>query len=200
MASVDITEFDYELNGTKVVSFKTVPQSFPQHVEMIRKLLPQAGPNARISVLINRERLKTLILLDNAKGETVQLDDLQLMKLPIKLSRKLLDSLNDSSDKPGEIVKQGDGITNPIIYKLGKPLTFAKGESIAELEFHCQFYGDVEEILAEDLNLTQALLLIQKAAKPVGSTLQAIPESALNQLSLSDGAFITAKILPSFLE
>lgn len=200
MKSVDISELNYEKDSAKVVSFSTRVEGFRNHVKMIKRLLPQVGPNARIATLINRERLKSLVTFTNSKGEEFRLDDLSLMKLPIAVSRRVLAELDGDTGPAPTVVKQGDGVTTPIILKLGTPIKFEKGEDIKELEFHCQYYGEIEDVLAEDLNMAQAVLLIEKSAKPVGSSLQALPDSAIDQITVSDGAYITGMVLPRFLE
>lgn len=199
MTKVDISELGFEKDNSKVVSFETKQEGFRSHVNMIKKLLPSVNASTRIATLINRERIKTQVTFTTAKGETFALDDLALMKLPIPVSRKVLQALDDNTGPAPTIVKQGDGVTTPILLQLGTPIKFSKGEDITELEFHCQYYGEIEDVLAEDLNMAQAVLLIEKAAKPVGSTLQALPDSALDQITVSDGAFITGMILPRFL-
>lgn len=200
MSKVEIADLNYEKDGSKVVSFETTHEGFRSHVNMIKRVLPLVNATTRIATLINRERIKSQVKFTNAKGETFTLDDLALMKLPIPVSRKVLSALDTDTGPAPTIIKQGDGVTTPILLKLGTPIKFTKGEDIAELEFYCQYYGEIEDVLAEDLNMAQTLLLIEKAAKPVGSTLQALPDSAIDQITVSDGAFITGMVLPRFLE
>lgn len=127
----------------------------------------------------------------------------ELAALPPGIGKKLVKASSDVLDTEGEavIVNDGDGITTPIVVKLGQPLKMGE-ESITELEFFAKTFGDIETVLAHEERGTQSVILIETVAKPITSSLklQALPSWASDSVTVNDGSFIAQKVLPRFLE
>lgn len=131
----------------------------------------------------------------------------QISMLPIKVGKKIVEELNkiDDGNGPGEILSgDNDGINAPILYRLGTPLKMKRGKEdvfIKELEFQAKTFGDIEDIIASDHILVQAVELLKRLAVPVGvKGLTVLPENVLNQLSTADGAKIAQDVLTPFVE
>lgn len=152
-----------------------------------------------------RLRLRHQVRAISDSGEKLQLEDLDITQLPIVYASKLNNLITNDDDKPGEVVGKGDGISSPILYRLGTPIkaqTGGESAAITELEFMASTYGDVEEVIAENDTLGQTVALIRSVAKPLGvnDTLQRLPEWALDRFTLADAFKITEEVLPRFLE
>jgi hypothetical protein len=152
-----------------------------------------------------RMRIKHQVRAVTETGEELMLDDQDITQIPIVYAGKIDNALNDDDSTPGEIVNSGDGITTPILYRLGTPLKVQannEASAITELEFFARIFGDIEEVLAETESLGQTVALLRSVAKPLGvnDTLQRLPEWALDRVSLPDAFKIAEEILPRFLE
>jgi hypothetical protein len=136
----------------------------------------------------------------HVNGSVMPVNIPDLAKLGIKDARTIIEKLDENEGVPGKIINDGDGIEKAIVYQLGTPIQLGKDKPpVKELEFHAEFYGDVEDIMAADHGVTQTVMLIQKLAKPLGTTLTALPSWALDTLTIADGLFIMNEILPRFL-
>lgn len=124
----------------------------------------------------------------------------ELMRMPIPAARTL-SRLMESADegKPGKIIRPGDGVDQAVTYELGTPIPVGQGKQpITELEFIAKTYGDVEDILAAPDTIQQTILLLQTIAKPLPSTLSALPSWASSIITMADGITISREILPLF--
>ena len=167
-------------------------------------------PDADVQKKLFRERIKRQLVLSDANGAVIKLDDDSINLIPaiyaFKLKDAIADALSSSSDdseKP-EMINKGDGLLTPIIVRLGKPIRMKKGQTetieIAELEFQADKLLDVEDILVADNKLTQTVALL-KIAKPLGAgTLTSMPTWAYDMITLTDGAFLLGQVLPVFSE
>lgn len=149
--------------------------------------------------LLRARMMKQITGIDAASGKHA-LALPNLMALPACYASPL-QSMLEGGGAVGKILSndKADGISAPVHYKLGVPIQLAKGEPITELEFLAKSYSSLEPVLLEDLPVVQALELIKGCAKPAGSKLMALPSWAIDMLSASDGLFIVARILPTFL-
>lgn len=163
------------------------------------------GPGKQWPIQNKRLRIKHQVRAITESGEKLSLDDLAISQLPIVYAKALNIALTDNDAKPGEVLSKGDGISAPILYRLGTPIKAQTGgetSAITELEFLAKTFGDVEEVMAETDQLGQAIALIRSVAKPLGvnDTLQRLPEWALEKFELADTFKISEEILPRFLE
>lgn len=154
-----------------------------------------------------RLRMKHQIRALAEDGTELAIDDLDITQLPRALSVKLSNLLSMGDGEPGEVISgdKADGISSPILYRLGTPIKMQQNNdevSINELEFMAATYGQIEEVLAETNEMSQAYSLIRTVAKPVGmgDTLQALPTWAADKITMADGFTIAEKVLPRFLE
>ena len=97
------------------------------------------------------------------------------------------------------MVKEGDGCTSSIIYKLGTPIPMNNGAgAITEVEILAETYGAVENIsvAASDMDKTVEIL---KIASPVGiDGLMTLPGWAQDQITVGDGIALMQDVLPNF--
>ena len=130
----------------------------------------------------------------------VQISMTEVLRMPIQAARDISAKLDENEGKPGKIARPGDGIDKAIIYELGTPIPTGQGKPpISELEFLAKTYGDVEDVLAAATTFHQGLQLITSVAKPLGSSLSALPSWAVNQIMFADGFGIVREVLPHFL-
>lgn len=209
--SYDIPEnMPYVVDGRRVVRLTAEPINFNRFVKVIEaaELARARDGGKEPAKYMLRERLKTQIKAWGDDGTPVVLVDAALMMMPIKIAARAREGLNSiAGSQPGELLGDNDGISSPILYKLGQPLRMGDKDGgaweITEIEIQARTLGDVEDVVAMDgAPLLQSQALIAKCAKPIGGPvqLQALPSWALDQISIADGLFIAQEVVPRFLD
>jgi hypothetical protein len=195
----------FRVKDATIVSAEVRHIGFAEMTTLSEKAFELIGNEAnKYRPTFQRERLKAQTRLFGADKKAVDLDDFTLMGLPIPAARAILAVLDSDEARAGEILTpDADGISTPILFKLGKPIKVRDNKSaedgaITEIEIQARNYGDIEAVLCESTQLSQTVELIKSCAKPAG--LLAMPAWALAELSIADGMLITTKILPRFLE
>lgn len=202
--------------GGHVARLTMAPLTYAEYCDMFLSAgtAAQAGAKAgdneaarlrRYAKMMSRERVKRRLKAWDASGNPVPLSEGDILRMPRVYAAKVIAASDAAMDsEPGEVLSQGDGISAPILYRLGTPLRTGGQDPfpIEELEFSARTYGDIEEVLAGESPMAQALLLIQTCAKPVGGPvqLQALPSWAVTQIAIADGLKIATDVLPSFLD
>lgn len=171
-------------------------------MEMTRLWKKAAAAKSKPELALQRARIMHQTHFMSV-GVRQTLTDEQLHKLPITVAKGILAHLDDEQGKAGKLIGDGDGATTSIIYELGTPIGMknSKGEdvTITELEFHAETYGDIEDVLAADSDMSKTVELLKRTAKPVGvPSLQAIPGWALDRFTIADGVTIMLTVLPRF--
>lgn len=182
-----------------ITEFHVSPISFLKFINVIDSVV--AVDQSESEVLINRARILAQTTAHKADGTAVSLDHAKLTSLPRKYASLLLRAIAVNDSERGEVISKGDGISTPVLYRLGSPLV--SGDiTISELEFQAKTFGDVEHVLAESMPIKQVLALLKHNAVPVlnNTRLQKLPDSAIEAVSLVDGAVILESVLPSFLD
>lgn len=195
---IDMTGISYTVGDKIITAIHVEKQHFKHLVNMI---VTAAKSDAEdVTKAVEMARLKNGIVKYYAGDDLVEVTDIALREMPIPLVRKIRAAFNFET-KPGEISVKGDGITSPVIYKLGEPIKTDKGE-ITELEFLASTLGDIEDVIFRTNSNEQALALLESVATPLGSdiSLQALPAWAVEKISIIDGAQIAQEIVPLFLE
>ena len=210
MNTVEINKRPVIINGAKIVRIEIAILSFETFVQTAQEThaLPGVTNGTKWKVMNNRLRMKKQLSAIDDKGGRHKFDDQAIMQLPIEYAKQINDKLNDQGEaEDGQVISSADadGISSPILFRLGTPfkMVSTQGEmEIEELEFLAKTYGDVEEVLAEGFEPAQALTLIRTVAKPIcpDVSLLRIPASAVSQITLSDGIDIQEKVLPRFFE
>jgi hypothetical protein len=135
-----------------------------------------------------------------AGNSPVQVSQEDVLKLPIPSVRTITARLDDGEGVAGRIVREGDGIDKAIVYELGTPIPVGQGKPpVKELEFQASTYGDIEDVLALEVQVQQALVLITTVAKPLVTSLSLLPSWAVQQITLADGVTISRDVLSRFL-
>lgn len=200
----------YLVAGKKATKFVIEPLNFPRFAELAVEAANDTGTTKRVfSSLLMIERTK--IVLED--GKQVPLDAATLHVMPRPVAMPLVKFFDNEGEPPANetdeqkaariatgaaIISDGDGLTSPVLVKLGTPIKGAEGKEIKELEFLAKTYGDVEKVLAATNELTQTVELIRSVAKPVG--MLTLPSWGMNQFSIADGLFIQQNVLKRFLE
>lgn len=153
-----------------------------------------------------RARVKAQVTAKvTGQNDPVAMTDAMISKLPIHAAFKLKDAINEVMFAEGQpeakLLEAGDGIITPIRLQLSAPIAMQNGKTIPELEFRADTFEQLEETILGETPLDQVLGLL-KIAKPISPDfeLQALPSWAIDQLSFTDGMFITSSILPSFTQ
>lgn len=125
----------------------------------------------------------------------------EIMKFPIAPARKIVTMFDNVDEgKAGKVIRDGDGVSTPILYELGTPIQVAQGKPpITEIEFLASTYGELEDVLAAGDTVHQTAMLIKTVAKPVHGTLQALPTWASDRITVADGVILANHVLPRFL-
>lgn len=198
---IDGTPFN--IGEKSIVELKLAPIGFVSLTEAatVAKIAARDG---KVAKHFTRQRILRQVKAIDGTGQEIALDVPSLLAMPIPYAKKLPELINFDFSEAGEILQNGDGVTTPIRYKLGKPIEAEDGKggkvTILELEFQASTYGDIEDVISEDGPLDQTVALINKCATPVGVSLMALPEWALNEIAVADGIFISGEILKSFLD
>lgn len=190
------------INGEEVSSISVQEIFYAGFAKVWARSQLKVSKSLSAETSLQRERIRSQAHF-MVKDKRVVPDDAAITQLPIPVARQIIAALNDDHGTAGEVLNDGDGISKPILYRLGNPIKLTgKGETaeIAELEFLAKVYGDVEDVLAADNTLSQTVELIRSVAKPVGvASLTSLPSWALDRISLADGVIISQRILPGFL-
>lgn len=193
---------EIEANENGFVKFTVEPINY---VSLVRLGASLVIKNPRdTSKLMQRQRIFRQVTAYNDKGKA-PFTEVELAALSPALGKRISRAVDEVLDQKDEckIISpdDADGVSAPILVKLGSPLTMGS-ESITELEFHAKTYGDIEAVFAEDNAGEQTILFIENMAKPITSDLklQALPSWAVDQITPNDGIFISRFVLPRFLE
>lgn len=162
-------------------------------------------PTKQFNVSMKRARMiaqSQLVLADNQK---VKFDEISLSNLPIVYAKQLNNAIGEGQGEPGKVINEGDGISSSIIFQLGTPLKMKGSDGkkeIKELEFLASTFGQIEEAMAELNPVDQVIKLLETIAKPVDFdvSLQALPSSAVDQITMSDGFTMSEIIIPRFFD
>ena len=173
------------------------PMSFQVFSNVVTEAQGLSEPEAWLARMRRVRMARQVQFYQNGTPMPVGL--LDIPKLRIADARSIISRLDEGEPSPGKIVRDGDGLDKAIVMELGTPIKVGKGDPIKELEFHASTYGDVEDIMAAEHGVAQTILLIKKLAKPLGTSLTALPSWALDAITISDGVFIMNEILPRFL-
>jgi hypothetical protein len=203
---IDITA-PYLVGVKKATKFVIAPIAFTTFVELALQSGGAKNSQAAFNSALLRHRTK--IVTDDGAHHDITPELLHVMPRPVAMPLvKFFDTegaapADETAEQKAErlakqpaVLNDGDGLTTPILVKLGTPLE-AAGKTISELEFMAKTYGDVESVLAETNELAQAVELIKSLAKPAG--MLALPSWAVDMVSVQDGMFIERTILPRFL-
>lgn len=188
----------YQL-GEKLIDSATVKSiGFAQFVDYIQRAR-DLKDSKTFEAKLKRIRLQNQVVY-HANGTDVALSMEDILKLPIPAARAIDVHLDTGEGLPGKIIREGDGIEKPIGYELGRPIQVGQGKDpIKELNFMAKTYGDIEDVLASTDFMEQTQFLIKTVARPVHSSLSALPSWAFDRISVADGVTIAQKVLPVFL-
>ena len=195
---IDMTGVSYTIGDKIITAIHVEKQYFKSLVGMVVAAARSSAED--VTKAVEMARLKNGVVKYYAGEELVEVTDVALREMPIPLVRKIRAAINFES-KAGEITVKGDGITSPVIYRLGEPIQTDKGE-ITELEFLASTLGDIEDVIFRTNSNEQALALLESVATPLGQdlSLQALPSWAVEKVSIIDGAMIAQDIVPLFLD
>jgi hypothetical protein len=186
--------------GEKLIDGASIkPMNFGTFAEYVAEAQGMKQPKS-FEGRLRRVRMSKQVAY-HINGSTVPVSMEDVLRLPIAAARVISARLEGDEGKPGKIIRDGDGIDTAITYELGTPIPMGQGkEPIKELEFLAKTYGDIEDIMSAPDSIQQAALLIATIAKPLGTSLTALPSWAAAQVSVADGVTIAREILPRFLE
>lgn len=197
--NVNNAGFDIEYNNEAgIVGLKLIPLSFSALVRVIESA--SSADDTEFSALIQRKRLVAQLRGVKADGSQTILSEAEVLGLPAPAARAALLRLREGEGEIGEVLGDGDGVTKPVLYRLGTPIKYGT-DIIEELEFKASTYGEIEAVLAETAPILQALALITHNAKPIyeNGTLQRLPTPEIEQITQADGGAILQHVLPRFL-
>lgn len=202
LAEIEVTE-PFAVNGAIVAKLTVSPITLTGFAACIKEARRVPGDVSGEVGLLRARRKKQVSAFDKS-GKSVQLDDTAFAQMPRGLFIRVTDLLDEQEAPAGMVIRAGDGIDNPVIFKLGVPLNFQGGESggvIEELEFQARTGGDIESVVATNDGIERTIALITHCAAPLGRdvTLQRLPSWMLDQVSMADGVEIMRSVLPDFL-
>jgi hypothetical protein len=206
--STNIEITDQIVFGEKsITEIKVLPLSFVSFSKIwaeTQNEVRASRTDANGSSIMQRKRV-ILQAQFMAGSDRIKPEIANILQLPLKVAKQIIAALDVGEGVAGSLLNDGDGISSPVHYKLGSPLSLTvngKKQTIAELEFSAKVYGDVEDVLAADGEVVQALELIKRCAQPIGldSNITTLPSWALERMTVADGVTIMRNVLPRFLE
>lgn len=147
-----------------------------------------------------------------AAKKLVELTPELVSQMPFPYAVKMKEALDDAMTEsflPGELAPpvakvlsspDANGVTSEIVVRLGTPIKFGGDRECTELSFLAKTLGQLEDVLAEDTNLSRTIELL-KIAKPFitgGGEFLTLPSTAIAQVTLSDGTFIMQNVTNRF--
>jgi hypothetical protein len=186
--------------GDKAIDGATVNTlTFSKYAELMREANYMPGPKPYEIKLLRLRLAKQVTYHINGATTTITPDE--TTRIPTKSVWALQAQLDTNIDvKAGRVIRSGDGVDTAIGYELGTPIPTGQGKPpITELEFLAPTLGDIEDVLTAVSGMDQTLQLIKSVAKPVHTSLQALPTWAIDQITVTDGVSIAQKVLPYFL-
>lgn len=200
VVKLDVPEkipIEFKLGDRLIDGVIVRPIMYAAFVESVQDTLTMRAPSTfEAKLKRNRMHKQSTFYIGNAQTQ-VNIED--LAQLPIRVAQNILKKIEDSDNaSPGKITRQGNGIDSSAVFELG---TAIPGKpSIKELEFHAKTYGDIEDVMAQATGLQQSLMMIRTIAKPIGTSLMALPSWAVSQITMADGFAIMNTVLPLFIE
>jgi hypothetical protein len=188
----------FKIGDAEVTDVKLKPLTLEQMGGIMTSISGAKKP------LVEMQAKRILTQAEFYAGEDIiPVDRPQLGQLPATVAKAIIADLDYDQGKPGKVVAEGDGVSTPIMYRLGTPLKMSNGDQtleVTELEFMAKTFGELEDVLASDNEVNGALALIQNVAIPHGGgiKLQRLPGYLLDQVTVVDGLTIAAQVLPAF--
>lgn len=190
-----------------VSAFLVRPLFFLDYAEIATKTAEEtAVGKVKYETAFQRARMIHQCVGLTAEGAEVRLDDETLTVLPVGAARSLIAALSSDMGKSGVILSlMADGVTAPLLYKLGTPIATGgvigedgkEDRSITEIEFFASNFGALEDVLAAITKVDQTVALIEHVAHPV--EMLGMPAWAARQITIADGLTIMNEVLPRFL-
>lgn len=208
-------EAPYQIAGKKATKFTIRDMGYVEMVGIATAAGREAKPG-EVNALIQRKSIMARAKILTEDGKVHDIEPMMLHMLPRPVAKPLVQFISTEGDLPADatpeqreafvatvakILTNGDGVTEPVLMKLGTPIkatSGSEGKEITELEFIARTYGDVEMVLSGTNAMEQTAALIKYVAKPAG--MLALPSWAINAIDIRDGFFIQNEILPRFLE
>lgn len=182
----------------QVTAIKVEPISYGTFVQ-VWKSIPNNAPKFEVEMQRGRILAQTHFMVGEKR---ITPDRAALGTLPYDVVKDIIAKLNTGQGIPGKLLNEGDGVTKPVLYKLGTPITMKKsGETItiAEIEFKAGNYAEMEDVLACDHNIEKAMALLSTVATPVGvDNLPRLPMWAVDRITLADGLTIMDTVANRF--
>lgn len=185
-------------DGRSVDEVIVRPLSFLGFAECVTNAHAMSQPKSFEARMRRLRLLRQVQFFSN--GSNITLTNEDVLKLPIQGVRTLLNKLDDEKIPSGKIIRSGNGVDGSIVFELGTPIASGQNKvAIKELEFIATTYGDVEDVMAAIDMAQQTKLLLETIAKPLGTSLTALPSWAVSQITMADGFVIMNEVLPHFL-
>jgi len=187
---------------TQIDHFTVEPLSFTGFAICVNKANEEVGPNENLTKYLQRERILRQVKAHKKDGTVVPMTAEHLLNMPLAYGKVFTSQLLKDTSPVGEILESGDGISAPLLYRLGTPIkTGTDDKEITELEFQAKTFGDIEDILAAENHVEKTLKMIELLGRPVGDfDLLTLPSWALDQITIVDGSNLMNRVLPSFFE
>lgn len=195
--SIKFEKGEYNIGALSIAEIKVGPIAFVAYGNIVEPIILTMENQRDRNKEVVRAMMKARCTAFGTDGKMYKLTDEAISALPIKKAVDLKLMLNEDTGVAGEILNDADGVSAPILYKLGTPLKDSKGVFASELEFQAKRYGDIEDVLACPYTYSQTAALIEKCSMTVGEKSMVLPSWALDQISVEDGLKIS-EILPRF--
>lgn len=191
----------YTYNQVKVSQLITRQLSFVELVQISIQTARTRDPAKPFEAALRTARMIAQTQLQLADGKLVPMDAITVLSMPIPPARLLMAAIDehDANEPMGftDLSPKADGISAPILIKLGSPIKGQGDKEIAELELQAKSYGDIENVIGETNELEQAVALLRYVAKPIG--MLGMPAWAVDAVTIRDGLAIAKQIVPRFL-
>jgi hypothetical protein len=194
-------DVNFELAGKQISTIKLGRWNFVDFVSTYLRASEQVTPTTTFQAALQRERFLSHVHFISGQERVVPTLE-QLLTVPFTAIRAVTSVWDNNEGASGSIIGSGDGVTAPLLYKLGTPLAVTQGgeqKAITELEFLATTYGQLEDVLTAGSDVLKALELIKTVANPVEmEQLTRLTGFMVDGITIADGVTIMQKVLPRF--
>lgn len=195
---IDVTH-PFEIAGSSVSKITVRPIMF---ASLVRITGDATDKGHGFAAALLKARIAEQADFRDGKGAPLKPTEADIDKMPMPVAKAIRDALDDGQGEAGTLVRDGDGVSSPVLYRLNTPLKIMSGKeevAVEELEFAAATLMEAQQVLAEDSALRKAHLLLLKLAKPVGvKSLMVLPATLVDQVTVGDGVGIMRLVVPKF--
>lgn len=194
----------YVIAGRSVARIALKPMTFATWLRLLRGA--QALSEDETDIVAEHQQkcvAQTLVAYDET-GAVIPVDERAVREMPRPYAVKALRRVGMVNMLGPSIVQTGDGLGQPIIVRLSKPLGYKSTEGgareIRELEFEARTMAKIAPVVSAADDYERTMALFRHCASAPEHELTQLPDGAINAIGLDDAWFAMKHVLPVFTD